>query len=248
VPLLDHYREYFTTPPSPADVESWRRRWPDANTALLLPPALLVIDPDSDAALGEATALGLPPAPCVATGKGSHYYYRRPADAPIARRTHWGETRTIDILAHGYVIAPPSRHALPGRLYRWRVGPEVHPLIDAPRWAVEALTEAPAPSATSPGAVSLPRSLPKVSIAALNVSDRIKRLIVEGHDARYPTRSESRFAVLQALIAAGHDDAAIAGVFFAPDHAIGEKPRKLGRAWFTRELGRARAKSDVMVL
>jgi hypothetical protein len=97
--------------------------------------------------------------------------------------------------------------------------------------------------------VRLPRELPTVELPALRVSDRIKRVIREGRDGdRYPTPSEARFGVLQALIRAGYDNATIAGVFFAPDHAIGEGPRQLGRAWFARELGRAWAKSSFLVI
>jgi hypothetical protein len=98
-------------------------------------------------------------------------------------------------------------------------------------------------------AVTLPLELPTVELRALRVSARIKWVILEGHGgARYPTASEARFAVLQALISAGHDDATIAAVFFTAGHAIGDKPRRLGRAWFARELARARAKSAAMVI
>jgi len=228
VPLLSHYREHFTRPPTATEVKTWGRCWPRANVALLLQPSeLLVIDPDTDAALAEALTLGIPATPSVATGKASHYYCRRGA-APIARVTHWGASRTLDILAHGYVITPPSRHAS-GREYRWRARPDAMPLADPPRWAIAALERrGPVPDVQGAPA-SLPSDLPAVTLADLRVSPRIKGVIVQGYDpVRYASESEARFGVLQALITAGYSDAVIAGVIFDRAHAIGGKRGALG--------------------
>jgi hypothetical protein len=245
-PLLPTYQEYQRQGATTADVDEWARRWPSANVALLLCPSrVVVIDCDDSDALAEASALGLPPAPTVLTSKGAHYYYCRPPGAPVSRLTKWGRSRAIDVLSLGYVIAPPSRHA-GGRVYTWEVRPGAVPMVDAPRWAVEALARRGQVAEVKATPAALPASLPPVALADLRVSPRIRGVIVTGHDPiRYPSESEARFGVLQALVAVGYDDATITAVIFDPAHAIGAKPRRMGRGWFARELGRARAKSDV---
>src|SRR5947207_7355335 len=75
---LVRWKKYVRTPPSQALVAAWQKWWPQANTGLLLEPhALVVIDPDSDEALEEARAFGLPRTLTVRTAKGFHFYYAR---------------------------------------------------------------------------------------------------------------------------------------------------------------------------
>lgn len=240
------YKRYFKTPPTRAKVQGWMWWRPSANLALLLEPSnLVVIDLDSDDAIREAEALGVPRGPRVRTRHGVHVYTRRPAGCPVRRATHQGSTLKIDVLGHGYVVAPPSRHAS-GHIYAWEVPPRAHALEDTPAWAVEILLRAADPI-EDVAAVPLPDDLGPAELASLLVSDRIKRLIVEGQNTRYPSGSEARWAVVQALIAAGYPDAQIAAVMLDERHAIGVKARCNGRVWLAREIARARAKSDVVV-
>jgi Bifunctional DNA primase/polymerase, N-terminal len=119
-PLLD--AGYESVRPTRLDLRTWWRTWPQANIGLLLEPSgLLVVDCDSRAAIHEAEALGLPPGPVVTSGKGRHYYYQASSDV-TGRTTKRGVSKGIDILAKGYVVAPPSRHAS-GRSYQWVVAP-----------------------------------------------------------------------------------------------------------------------------
>lgn len=111
---------------------------PGAGLGILLRPSgLLVVDCDSAAAVGEAihltAELGDPVCNnIVMTNKGAHFYYRRPAHCPPLRAIHRGGSQAIDIMADGYMMAPPSVHPS-GHRYSWH---STGPLQDAPAWAV----------------------------------------------------------------------------------------------------------------
>jgi len=129
------YQDRLVTAKKAARWWSWR---PDANVALLLEPSeLVVVDIDGRDALDEAHGYGLPETLSVETGKGWHYYYRRPKNCSVGRATQRGESRLIDVLSKGYVVAPPSIHAS-GRVYVWS-GRPVSELPDVPKWARELL-------------------------------------------------------------------------------------------------------------
>ena len=107
-PLLGDDYQYLR--PTEDDVRRWWTKWPQANIGILLGPSrLLVVDTDSEEAWREAKAKGLPPGPSVHTGKGRHFYYRSP-EGLYGRTTKRGDARTIDVLASGYIVAPPSIH------------------------------------------------------------------------------------------------------------------------------------------
>lgn len=111
---------------------------PGAGVAVLMRPSgLLVVDCDSMDAVREA--ISNTPEPCnnvVESRQGVHLYYRRPADCPPLRTVRRGASGKIDILADGYMVAPPSVHPS-GHRYKWlRQGP----LQDAPAWAVGMLS------------------------------------------------------------------------------------------------------------
>jgi hypothetical protein len=243
---LVRWKNYVNAPPSRPLVAAWRKRWPEANTGLLLEPhGLIVVDPDSEEALAEAREFGLPPTLTVKSAKGFHFYYRRPADAPCRRALNRGSSRKLDILSAGYITVPPSRH----RLQVTYTVVECTLVGPAPAWAVEFLREAPPPPIDDVASVELPAAVGQVDLDALPVSTRIKRLILEGDDpVRYPSPSEARWAALQALIEAGVDDWTIAGVLLDARFGIAAKPRAEGMRWLAREIGRARAKSDVLIL
>jgi hypothetical protein len=243
-PLVS-WQRLVATPPSLAVILALWARWPRANSAVLLEPScLLLIDTDSEAALDEATALGLPLSWEALTGKGRHRYYRAPADVVGKRTTRRGNSRAIDVLAGGVAITPPSRHRR-GHQYRWVVPPGAMAVSDAPAWAVAMLREASAPALAPLRA--LPSTMPPVDVDALGVSARIQALIRAGTSGRYASRSEAVFAVLQALIVAGHDDATIGAVLLDPANGISAKPIECGRLWVAHEIARARHKCAVEV-
>src|SRR5207245_1563768 len=83
-----------------------------------------------------------------------------------------------------------SRHRT-GRTYTWSDEPKANSVEDAPAWAVEILRQVPRSVTAQP--VAIPALPPAIILAAVPVSQRIKRLILEGHDpTRYPTPSEAR--------------------------------------------------------
>jgi hypothetical protein len=244
-PLVE-WGAFVTTPPTEEQGLAWRLRWPEANRALLVEPAgVLVIDCDGDEALSEATALGLPPAVVAVSGRGRHYYFRAPRDVAGKSTTRRGRSTRIDVLAGGLVTIPPSRHKT-GRVYEWIVGPAERALGDPPAWAMRWLVEATTTTAAAVD-VRLPDELPAVHLETLSLSPRIRRLILEGSAPRYRSRSEAVFACVQFLIVAGYDDATIASVLEDPANGISAKPRELGRRWLAREIARARAKSAIEV-
>jgi len=226
--------------PREQDVLAWWRKWPQANIGILLEPSgLLVIDLDSEAALQEALARGLPPGPVSRTGTGEHRFYR--AEGITGRTTKRGAAGGIDVLASGFVVVPPSRHRS-GKWYTWLLHPDEAPPQEPPSWVRDLLVSAPRISAPHPTQDTPPRELPIVSVASLHVPERIKQLITWGDtEGRYPSRSEALFAVVTALVAAGYDDDTITAVVWG--HTIGEKAREQGWRWLRGEVLRARLKS-----
>ena len=134
-PLLG--TDYQDVRPTEADVRAWWSRWPQANVGILLEPSgLVVVDLDSPEAQTEVQDR-LTPSATVSTGKGTHTYYQAPANLPGRRINKWGESKAIDLLGKGYIVAPPSIHAT-GRVYTWDdPGAE---LGEAPQWVVDTLT------------------------------------------------------------------------------------------------------------
>jgi hypothetical protein len=244
-------------PPTPAEVAAWARTWPHANRGELLEPLGAVeIDCDDLDALGEATALGLPPAPAMKTAKGRRYRYACPPELAGIRITKRGQSRAIDVLSGGYVIVE-GRHRL-GPRYEWIVPPAERPLAEAPAWALRWLREAPmdpvaagidrAPAGRDGVSWARADALPEIDLDTLVIHPRIKRVIVDGGGPTYPSRSEAVFAVALELIGAGYDDAVIAGVLLAPRFAISDKPRQQGRRWLAGELARARRRRPIGVI
>ncbi len=130
---------------SPAELQAWLARWPDANLGIVTGAVsgLLVLDVDprhggaeSLAAL-EAEQGALPPTPEAETGGGGrHLYFAHPGGVV---RNRVGLRPGIDLRGDGgLVVAPPSRHAS-GRAYRWREerAPGDLMLAALPSWLVE---------------------------------------------------------------------------------------------------------------
>ena len=104
-------------------IESWWKRWPDANVAIATGAVsgLLVLDIDGLAGLAKLKALIaenelLPRTLVVKTARGFHIWLRMPDNGKsIPSRTFNG----LDVRGDGgYVVAPPSVHAS-GHVYRF---------------------------------------------------------------------------------------------------------------------------------
>lgn len=100
-------------------LHEWGRRWPHANIAVSLGHSgIVALDPDTRAAIDEVEASDLPATAVVRTGRGRHYYFRRPPGCPQTRMIHSGASGQIDILTTGGLILPPSTHYT-GATYEW---------------------------------------------------------------------------------------------------------------------------------
>ena len=238
---LVRWSDFLLKPPAPGLVAEWRRWWPLCNWGELLEPAgILEIDLDSEPALSEATALGLPPAPVMRPARGRRFRYLCPPEVAGRRTTRRGESHHIDVLGAGYGIVEGLH--VNGVRYAWSVPPTVQPPGPAPAWAVQLLAHAPAE--VTPIDLS---ELEAVTVEPIHVSPRILALIADGGAARYPSRSEALWAVLMALIEAGYTDVEVASIVLDPAYGISSKPREKGRRWLAGELARARAKSDAEI-
>src|SRR5207302_1452317 len=133
----------------------------------------------------EANANGLPEGPLVRSGNGHHVYYRA-REGMYGRAAKRGAARTIDVLASGYVVAPPSVHKS-GAGYRWLALPEEAPLHEPPAWALALLEER---ASVQKQIVKLPTDLPTVEVEGLQVRPGIKDLIRDGL-LHHPSRSEA---------------------------------------------------------
>jgi hypothetical protein len=118
-PLVWHGVKDATT--SPAQLQRWWQRWPDANIGLATGIVFDALDIDGLAGMA-ALREQLPtvgrrhPGPLVATGGGGWHYWYAPAgfgNRPPRALSHV-DWRGLG----GSVLAPPSRHASGGR-YRW---------------------------------------------------------------------------------------------------------------------------------
>jgi len=224
----------------PERVLAWWGGWPDTNIGLATGEAsgLWVLDVDGAAGAASLRALEaehgpLPRTLTSATGRGEHRFFRWPADGAVPSRA--GIRPGLDVRgSRGYVILPPSLHAS-GRRYRWT---NRGPIAEAPQWLVALARDGHANEPEAPAQQEKDRA--DAGLSALRVSDETKRLIRDG--APKGDRSEALFAVLRALVKAGHDDATIRAVLMDPRHGISAKPREKGAAWLDDEIVRARAK------
>ena len=135
-PLVRGWRK----PPSPGQVKSWAKRWPDANWALLTgePSGVVVLDVDDEEAEMPG---GIQLTPLSLTGRGRHYFLRY--DRAVARSVSVGSA--MELKANGsYVVLPESLHPT-GTTYTWAVSPwELDgELAPVPEWLERRLREKP---------------------------------------------------------------------------------------------------------
>jgi hypothetical protein len=253
---LVKWKHRVSEPPTTEEIARWFCRWPHANVGVLLRPSgLLIADFDSADARQEALHRGMPEGPLAWTGDwAKHAYLRRP-EGISGRVIHRGTSGNIDVLADGYVVAPPSLHRS-GGIYRFDPSPRVLPFPDPPQWALDLLTNSqqgrPRVTAPKPPPAADTKAFdirPTYDINHLPVTCRIRDVIQRGRNAdprRYQSRSEAVFAAAVALIRAGWEDNAIAGVLLDPRFGISQKPREAGPGWLAAELVRARAKTHIV--
>lgn len=229
----------YDSPPAetPELLEHWRRH-PDWGVAVLLRPSgLMVVDADSPEAVKEV--INNTQEPCknvVLTRKGAHFYYRRPTHCPPLRAIQRGTSGKLDILADGFVVAPPSVHAS-GFRYQWQ---RVGPLQDAPDWAVGLLMAIRGRSYVSAGvdpSSEQPRHLSVNESLRLRAADERVYHYMSGR-LKAEDRSRALWLTMNCLIRLGYDDATIANLIWFS--ALGEKPRSRGIGWLGDELARAR--------
>jgi hypothetical protein len=148
-PLVRHGIHDATT--SPAQLERWWQRWPQANLGLATGIVFDALDIDGPAGLAalhqlqEAVALPLP-GPLVATGGGGWHVWFTPTG--LGNRPPHGLAHVDWRGKGGCVLAPPSRH-VSGGSYRWLHNLDQDPLPEAPA-ALRALLDPDPPTPIRP--------------------------------------------------------------------------------------------------
>jgi hypothetical protein len=144
LPLLNDWPNRATL--DPRTIESWWRRWPDANVAIATggDARLLVVDIDPDAG-GEASMAALErehgailaTAEVVTPRGGRHLYFIVPSGRPMPGNSAGRIGEGIDTRGHhGYVLAPPSM--VNSRAYAWSVDSGDR-IAEAPGWLLDLL-------------------------------------------------------------------------------------------------------------
>lgn len=242
--LRPPFTEAFASP--------WIRN-PAHGVALLMKPSgLAVIDCDSEAAVREA--ISYTSERCnniVISRQGAHMYYRLPPGVPAHRRIQCGYSKKIDIMADGYMAAPPSVHPS-GHRYVWAAR---GPLQDLPAWACKLLSEVKERSIDSKG-IS-----PEMALAAWPVTEQDMHALQIALKAVNPLlykylagkeipadRSRALWLLTNTLIRLRLrksattpeklSDESIAKIVWYG--TLGEKPRQRGWSWLCDEIARAR--------
>lgn len=160
---------------------------------------------------------------------GFHLVFRLPQGAP-AIRSRADLVPGIDVRADGgYIVAAPS--IINGRTYQWE-DPNQEP-APVPVGLLRLLTQE--------AQAQVARQV-SIRVDDLRINANLKRRLREGTSKG--ARSSIGFAVLRAMVHAGHTDDEISYVFFDPQNLLGEKAREKGEVWFRAEIRRAREKPD----
>ena len=184
-PRTDHGEHDATT--DLAQIQSWWRRWPDANIGIACAPSRLAvadIDPRNggDATLDRLIAAQgpLPETPTVLTGGGGqHHYFQAP---PEGTHVPYKPGAGVEVKTRGLVVAPPSLH-VSGRRYEVEASAEFDdvPLAPLPRWLLGGPTQ-DAPFEDPPGVTLSPQQVTALR-SALNFlrADDYETWIAIGH-------------------------------------------------------------------
>ena len=144
IPCLD--KGYHLHTPTRDEMRAWWTKWPNANIGIRLQPSgLVVVDIDSPEAQVEVEQWGLPPTLTARAGRGHHYYLDNDGTYLPTRRCCVGDSGKIDVLAEGYVVAPPSVHPT-GYTYAWY---NHAPRATPPEW-VRTILDPPQPARIIP--------------------------------------------------------------------------------------------------
>jgi hypothetical protein len=226
-PLVRHGIHDATT--SPAQLERWWSRWPQANLGLATGVVFDALDVDGLAGLAalrqfaRAANLRLT-GPLVATGGGGWHHWFRPTG--LGNRPPRGLERVDWRGRGGAVLAPPSRHAS-GGTYRWLRDLDQASLPEAPS-ALRILLD-PNPRTTTgsartagPAAPGHPygRRVLAAELAAL-------RRATPGH--RNHTLNRCAFKVYRYVASGVLDDEDVTAAFTITGLAIGLDRAEVGR-------------------
>lgn len=239
-------------PFTPAFANPWVNNHNFGVAVMMKPSGLVCVDCDSEAAVREA--INLCPERCnniVLSRKGVHLYYRLPKGVPALRRIQCGASQKIDIMADGYMAAPPSVHPS-GHKYQWAAQ---GPLQDAPAWVCKLLSEVKVRSISSLGITpedalatwpNTPEEMAALQIALKAINPLLYRYLAGTEKPQ--DRSRALWLLTNTLIRlrvrTGDgppqrlDDKSIAKVVWYG--TLGEKPRQRGWNWLCDEISRAR--------
>lgn len=204
------------------NVQEWWGEWPDANVGILLEPSGLVdVEADSADALEEIQSYGVNGTNAYRSGRGVHNLYKA-LEGMSGRRIKKGVSKAIDVLASGYVVAPPSVHRC-GKGYEWVDGEGgVEGFEPPPFWVVRMFLQDEAVLVEDNVVeVELNEVVEFYDVRDVRVPNNVKQLIVSGYDEKYPSRSEAIFAVIRYMLLAGHSYDNIASVLL--HYPVGEK-------------------------
>lgn len=192
----------------PGQVASWWARWPDANVGVATGArsGLLVLDidlPDGPTSLRTLQARhGRLPRTCSqTTGSGGRQLLFADPGTTIGNRTRvWPG---VDVRGDGgYIVVPPSRHAI-GDRYRWTVAA---PPAPPPRWLLQALTRTHREPAHRHGTVGpSPVGVVADRYVAAAVDAELAQLAAAREGTRNDTLNRAAFNLGQ-LVGAGHLD------------------------------------------
>lgn len=229
-------------PFDPAFLGPWERR-PELGVGIMLKPShLVVIDCDSKEAVAEA--VGMTPERCnnvVITRQGAHLYYRRPEGCPAARAIRKGASGKIDVMAAGYMVAPPSVRGN-GFQYQWFSRRE---LQMAPDWAVGLLMAVGERQATDAPVIdpalallAQPVDMGKMSAMFFNAPSLD---YLSGRTVPVDRSKAIWLCILDLMRFGASDEQIFREIWYGP---LGEKPRSRGPAWLSNEIARARRELD----
>lgn len=219
---------------------------------LMKPSGLVCVDCDSEEAVREAMAMCTEPCNNIVLSRhGCHMYYTLPEGVPALRVIQRGVSQKIDIMADGYMAAPPSIHPS-GHRYQWVCQGPLQPL---PAWACKYLSEVKvrivnAQSITQEEALAAwpntPEDMSKLQVALKAVNPVLYNYLA-GKDKPLD-RSKALWLLTNTLIrlrirmgdgtVKKLDDKSIAKIVWYG--TLGEKPRQRGWQWLCEEIARAR--------